>query len=232
MWVVSFTPQPLYSRRKSTPYPFDRRLSGPQCRSWTLWRRENSWSYRDSNTDPSVVRPVASRHTDCAIAAPLHGLLQGQFHLFFLRWTENLVLIYGCRRAIWIMFSSSITFCRTGHSAGNTLSTSHVYATSTCTLLNTHWYGFLRYKNHHRYSSNAALALSSHKPYTAYYSFRNVNGIPTVTSSKSHKTYLQNLTALYYLGLVPVGRLPFEPAWSRILAKFTTGNNHHLMAEN
>jgi hypothetical protein len=30
---------------------------------WTAWRRENSWSYRDSNSDPAVVQPVASRYT-------------------------------------------------------------------------------------------------------------------------------------------------------------------------
>jgi hypothetical protein len=29
---------------------------------WTIWRRENSWPYRDSNSDLSVVQPVASRY--------------------------------------------------------------------------------------------------------------------------------------------------------------------------
>jgi hypothetical protein len=27
---------------------------------WTTWRRENSWPYRDSKSNPSVVQPVAS----------------------------------------------------------------------------------------------------------------------------------------------------------------------------
>jgi hypothetical protein len=35
------------------------------------WRRENSWPYRELNSDTSVVQPVASRYTDCAITAPV-----------------------------------------------------------------------------------------------------------------------------------------------------------------
>jgi uncharacterized Zn-finger protein len=31
---------------------------------WSSWR-ENSWPYRHSSSDPSVVQPVASRRTDC-----------------------------------------------------------------------------------------------------------------------------------------------------------------------
>jgi hypothetical protein len=42
---------------------------------WTLkpvWtcRRENSWPYRDSNSNPSVIQPVASCYTNYAILAP------------------------------------------------------------------------------------------------------------------------------------------------------------------
>jgi hypothetical protein len=42
-------------------------MSGRQGRSARRW--ENSCSYRDSNSNPSVVQPVASRYTDYAIAA-------------------------------------------------------------------------------------------------------------------------------------------------------------------
>jgi hypothetical protein len=37
---------------------------------WTTWRRENSWLYRNSNSNSSVVQPIASRYTDWAIPAP------------------------------------------------------------------------------------------------------------------------------------------------------------------
>jgi hypothetical protein len=57
-------PWPLYLQ-----YPFDRRLGEPQ--SWSVQRGENSWPYRDSNSDPSVVQPVASLYTKYAIPAPI-----------------------------------------------------------------------------------------------------------------------------------------------------------------
>jgi hypothetical protein len=55
-------------RGKSSRRPFGRRLGGPQNRS--RQRRENSWPYRDSNSDPSAVQSVGSRYTDWAILAP------------------------------------------------------------------------------------------------------------------------------------------------------------------
>jgi hypothetical protein len=56
-WVVSFTPRPLHRRGRTSRFSLDRRLGGPQNRSWRLG-------------DETVVLPVASRYTDCAIAAP------------------------------------------------------------------------------------------------------------------------------------------------------------------
>jgi hypothetical protein len=59
--VVSFTPRSLYP-----PYPLARRLRGPQSLSG---RREEEKILDRIGTrtpDPSVVHPVASRHTDYA----------------------------------------------------------------------------------------------------------------------------------------------------------------------
>jgi hypothetical protein len=69
-WVVSFTLLPLYTWGKSPRYPQDRKLDEPLSRSG--WRGENSWPYRDSNTN---VQPVASRYTDYAIPAPFFRMV-------------------------------------------------------------------------------------------------------------------------------------------------------------
>jgi hypothetical protein len=58
-WVVSSTPLPLYP-----PVPIEYEVGWTPEPVWTTWRRENYWPYKDSNSDPSVVQPVASRYTD------------------------------------------------------------------------------------------------------------------------------------------------------------------------
>jgi hypothetical protein len=60
-WVVSFSTRLLYPRGKSPRHPSDKKPGEPHSRSGR--RGENSWPYRDSTSDPSVVQPVASRYT-------------------------------------------------------------------------------------------------------------------------------------------------------------------------
>jgi hypothetical protein len=55
--VVSFTPRPLYPKRKSPWYPLDRRLSGPQSRSGHGGEEENSKPL--SGLEPQIIQPVA-----------------------------------------------------------------------------------------------------------------------------------------------------------------------------
>jgi hypothetical protein len=79
-----------------------------------IWRRENSWPYRDWNSDPSVVQPVASRYTDCAIPAPLNDYDTQDYWDFGLRWSfsilktqkgrrfQRLDLMRGGRHLCWV----------------------------------------------------------------------------------------------------------------------------------
>jgi hypothetical protein len=66
-WVVSFTISPLYTRGKK---PIEQEVGWTPEPVRTTWRRENSWPYWDSNSDPSVVQPVDSSYTDCATPVP------------------------------------------------------------------------------------------------------------------------------------------------------------------
>jgi hypothetical protein len=50
------------------PIPIGQEVGWVQETVWTLQKRENSWSYRDSNSDLSIVHPVASDYTDYAIS--------------------------------------------------------------------------------------------------------------------------------------------------------------------
>jgi hypothetical protein len=66
--VVSFAPRPLYPRGKSPQYPLNRSLGGPKKRS--------GLHGEEKILDPTVVQPVASRYTDCAIPAHYKIILQ------------------------------------------------------------------------------------------------------------------------------------------------------------
>jgi hypothetical protein len=71
-WVVSFTPQPLYPKEKSTWYPLVRRLGGSQSRSGRGGEEKNSQpppgrddkeksSHPLPGIDPPIIQPVAQR---------------------------------------------------------------------------------------------------------------------------------------------------------------------------
>jgi hypothetical protein len=82
-----------------------------------MWRKENSWRYRVSNSDPSVIQPVASRYTDWAIL--VFDVLQGNeqkmlksqhnsdncrsfIDLFYLKWVRRYNVVF------WVMASYSM----------------------------------------------------------------------------------------------------------------------------
>jgi hypothetical protein len=80
-WVVNFKPRPLYYRGKGPRHTSDRRLGGPQSRSGRIGEQKIFDPTRDSNSNPSVVQPVASHYTDYAILAPFLYISVLFFHL-------------------------------------------------------------------------------------------------------------------------------------------------------
>jgi hypothetical protein len=60
-WVVSFTSRPLCSQGKSPWHPLDRRLGGPQNRSWRGGEEKNSQPL--PGLQRPIIQPVAQRCT-------------------------------------------------------------------------------------------------------------------------------------------------------------------------
>jgi hypothetical protein len=53
-----------FTHEERAPVPIEYEAGWAPEPIWTTLRIENSLPYRDSNSDPSVVQPVASRYTD------------------------------------------------------------------------------------------------------------------------------------------------------------------------
>jgi hypothetical protein len=68
-WVVSLTPNP-FTPGRMLPVPTEAEAGWTPVPVWATHRRENSWSYWDLNSDPSVNQPLASHYTDWATSAP------------------------------------------------------------------------------------------------------------------------------------------------------------------
>jgi hypothetical protein len=66
MWVVSFTPRPLYLRKRAPGTHWIGGWVSPRAGLDDVEKR-NFLPHRDSNSDPSVVQPVASRYIDYAV---------------------------------------------------------------------------------------------------------------------------------------------------------------------
>jgi hypothetical protein len=70
-WVDSFTPRPLYPTGKQFLVLIGYEAGWTPEPVWTMQRSENSWPYRDSNSDPSVIQSVASCYTAYTIPVPI-----------------------------------------------------------------------------------------------------------------------------------------------------------------
>jgi hypothetical protein len=65
-----------------TRHPSHRRLGGSQSQSGRYREVTHYWRYRNSNSNPSVFKPVASRYTGCA-TAPLENTGSSTYLFFF-----------------------------------------------------------------------------------------------------------------------------------------------------
>jgi hypothetical protein len=81
-------------RGKSPRYPLDTRLGGLQSLSGRRGEGENSWPYRNLNSDPSAIQPVVSRYTDYAIPAPLMNWIP---HLYQIRYVISVAKCHVIR---------------------------------------------------------------------------------------------------------------------------------------
>jgi hypothetical protein len=100
---------------KSPRYPFYRRLGGPQSWSGRYGEVNIFFPYRDSNSPPPIVQPLASRYTDWAIPAPLvfvirkHNLIisiYGNIIPYITSFVTRNLLFYCGSSCIWMLWKS------------------------------------------------------------------------------------------------------------------------------
>jgi hypothetical protein len=61
----------LHTPASLPPVPIGEEVGWTPEPVWTTWKREDSWPYLDSNSDPSVVQSVASRYTTTLSRLPM-----------------------------------------------------------------------------------------------------------------------------------------------------------------
>jgi hypothetical protein len=83
--LVSFTTRPLYPQGKSSCYPLDRRLGGPQSRSGHGGEEKNPQPLPE--LEPLIIQPVAQRYT-----TELNRLLQ--IHILF----NNVIILFDVHK--------------------------------------------------------------------------------------------------------------------------------------
>jgi hypothetical protein len=69
--------------RKEPPLPSGYEAGWASEPIWTTWRSEDFLPYRDSNSDTSVVQPVASRYIDCANSSSKYHSYLLMLHITF-----------------------------------------------------------------------------------------------------------------------------------------------------
>jgi hypothetical protein len=97
-WVVRFTPRPLYLREMKIWYILDRRLGGPQIRTWQQGE-EKFWPHRDSKWGPMLDLPLASLHRlrYTGFEQSMWAIQNPNIAILFLLSLDNSIAI-NCRR--------------------------------------------------------------------------------------------------------------------------------------
>jgi hypothetical protein len=90
-------------RRKEPPVPIELESGWAPEPVWTRSKSENSWPYRDSKSDPSVVQPAVSRYTDYTIILYIHCL-----YLIFMVLLVKWLKLCGAYRSLVRDFMSSV----------------------------------------------------------------------------------------------------------------------------